>query len=110
MNMKRILGIAILVVGVVLLFVSNYIKGQVEEGKMKISDAEKKVGVANSLFSLSPVAKEITQGSMEGANRKIEAGKGDVAYYEKLAGQLKVGGYVLILAGAVVFLIGRKRH
>ena len=109
MNIKRILGIVILIAGVAMVFTSHYIMGQVAEGKMKISDAEEKVGTAKGLFSLSPVTKELSRGKLEEADSQIEAGKGEVAYYEKMAGQLQVGGYILIGIGIIVVIFGRKK-
>ena len=37
MNLKRIIGIVVCIAGVVLLFISNYIKNQVTEGKEQIA-------------------------------------------------------------------------
>jgi hypothetical protein len=106
MNSKRILGIIVLVVGVVLLFVSSNIKKQVAEGTLKVSSAEKSVSQANSLFSLSPATKQLSQGAMKGAEKKIAAGKEQIAYYSKLADELQMGGFVLVIAGIVIFVLG----
>lgn len=110
MNIKRILGVIILVAGIAMLFTSNYIMSQVEEGKVKIADAEQKVGTAKGLFSLSPVTKELSKGKLEEADSKIEAGKGEVAHYEKMAGQLQMGGYILLGIGIIVVIFGRKKR
>ena len=109
MNIKRILGIIILLAGVGMLVASNYIKVQVEEGKIKISEAEQKVGTARGLFSLSPVAEEFTKGKLDDADAQIAEGKGQVAYYGKMASQLHVGGYILIGIGIIFVIFGRKK-
>jgi hypothetical protein len=108
MNVKRILGIIVFIAGVVMLFVSSNIKKQIAEGTLKVNAAEKSVGQANSLFSLSPTAKQLTQGSMQGAQKKIAAGKKEIAYYAKLADELQIGGFVLIGAGILIFVLGRS--
>ena len=106
MNVKRIIGIIVVIVGVVLLFVSANIKKQVAEGTLKVTKAEKSVSTANSLFSLSPTAKQLTQGSMKSAEKKIKAGKEDIAYYSKLADELQMGGFILIGAGILIVVLG----
>ncbi len=109
MNVKRIIGIIVFVVGVVMLFVSANIKKQVSEGTLKVRSAEKSVGQANRLFSLSPAAKQLSQGSMRGAEKKIAAGKEQIAYYSKLADELQLGGFVLVAAGILIFVLGRHQ-
>ncbi|MGH2611532.1 MAG: hypothetical protein ACRDFB_00615 [Rhabdochlamydiaceae bacterium] len=106
MNVKRILGIIVFIAGVVMLFVSSNIKKQVAEGTLKVRSAEKTVNQANSLFSLSPATKQLTQGTMKGAQKKIAAGKEQIAHYSKLADELQVGGFVLICAGILIFVLG----
>lgn len=108
MNLKRIFGIVVLIIGVVMLFVSSNIKSQVAAGTLKVKSAEKSVNQANSLFSLSPATKELTKGSMQGAEKKIAAGKEQIAYYSKLANELQLGGFVLVAAGILVIILGKK--
>ncbi len=108
MNLKRVFGFIVLIIGVVMLFVSNNIKEQVAAGTLKVKSAEKTVNQANSLFSLSPTAKQLTEGSMQGAQKKIAAGKEQIAYYSKLADELQLGGFVLIGAGILIIILGRK--
>ncbi len=108
MNIKRIIAIIIFIAGVVMLFVSSNIKKQIAEGTLKVSAAEKTVGQANSLFSLSPTAQQMTKGSMDKANKKIAAGKKEIARYTKIAEELQIGGFVLIGAGILLFVLGHR--
>jgi hypothetical protein len=110
MNVKRILAIIIFIAGVVMLFVSSNIKKQIAEGTLKVAAAEKTVNQANSLFSLNPTTKQLTQGSVQKAQKKIAAGKQDIARYTKIADELQVGGFVLMGAGILIFVLGRKHH
>lgn len=107
MKVKRILAIIVFIAGVVMLFVSNNIKQQIEAGTLKVTQAEKAVGQANSLFSLSPTAQQLTKGSIDKANKKIAAGKKEIAYYSKVADELQMGGFILIGAGFLIFILGR---
>ncbi len=108
MNVKRIIGIIVVIAGIVMLFVSNNIKQQVAAGTLKVNSAEKSVNQANSLFSLNPTAKQLTQGVTKGAQKKIAASKAQIAYYSKLADELQIGGFVLIGAGILIVILGKS--
>lgn len=108
--MKRILGFIFIIAGVGALYVSNYITEQVEEGKEKISSAESQIERGNQLFSMTPVTKEVGKGLSSGAQKKIKAGKQEVAKYEAMAQNLKTGGYIAIGLGVLLVLLslGKK--
>jgi hypothetical protein len=106
MNLKRIIGIVICIGGIVLIFVSNYIKNQVESGKIQISSAESQVSQGKTLFGVNPVSKQVgNQVFFNSADSQIAAGKRDVAYYESLASQLQIAGIVAIAVGLGVIFI-----
>ncbi|MBS0615875.1 MAG: hypothetical protein JSR58_04920 [Verrucomicrobia bacterium] len=109
MSWKRILGIILVLGGVALLLVSNYIANQVEQGKEQISSAQKKVDQGNSLFSMSPYTKDVGEQITGSAQKKIDAGQQEVIQYETLAGQLKIGGIVVLVVGLLFVIFGRKR-
>lgn len=109
MSWKRILGFLVLIAGVGMMLVSNYILKQVGEGREKISDAESKVQQGESLFSLNPVSKQVGKGLTGSAKKKIAAGKEEVMKYEDLAGKLKIGGLVAAGLGVLLVLLGGKR-
>ncbi len=105
MNLKRIIGLSILIVGIVGFFTSDYIASQVLSGQAQIAAAQKKVNQANSLFSLHPLTKELGQGMTSSAQKKINEGKQEVAYYAEMAGWIKQGAVGFLIIGAVLFLI-----
>ena len=111
MNVRRGLGIAVAVCGVVLLFVSFYIRGQVAEGEEQISSAKQKVGTIDKLFSVTPETKQLGKGITDPAHKQIQEGEQQVSYYSQLSGKIQIGGIVLIIAGAVIiFYPTRKRR
>jgi hypothetical protein len=110
MRLLRILGVLFILVGIAALGGSMYISNQVAEGEVKIKKAESAVDKGNALFSLSPVTKELGQSITDSAGKKIEAGKQQIAQYTELAGQLKIGGIILIVIGAGLFLIRPKKR
>ena len=69
MTAKRIFGIVALVIGIVLVGFSSYIKSQVAQGKVKIDNAQKQVDQGSSLFSLSPATKEVGKGITDSAQK-----------------------------------------
>ncbi len=111
MTGKRILGIVILIGAVTMIYFSYYIKTRVNAGKGQISDAQKKVDTADSLFSLSPATKDFGKGLTGSAQKKIDEGQVQIDQYERLASFLQIGGIVLVVVGVGVILVGgRKRQ
>ena len=112
MKILRILGIVVVVAGVVCIFFSHYITNEVSEGKIKIEKGQKAVDKSNSLFSTSPYTKPIGKGVTSSAQKKINAGKEEVSYYEQLAETLQISGIVGIIVGAGVTIFsffGQKK-
>ena len=104
MKLTRATGILVFIIGVIMYFAANYIMNQVNEGKMKISSAEKQVNQASGLFSLNPYAKQVGQHVTGAAQEKINEGKQQVQHYEGVAATLHTGGIVAMVAGVVIFL------
>lgn len=96
--MKK-LGIVISIIGIICLGFSFYIKHRVDEGKQQIVSAQKKVDQGTSVFSLTPVTKEIGDGLSSPFQEKIDQGKQDVETYETLSNWLLGGGLILVIIG-----------
>lgn len=111
MKGKKIVGIIVIIVGVVLFGVSNYIQNQIGEGKEKIAAAQKKLDQGQSLFSVSPVTKELGKGVISSGQKKINAANRTVAYYQDLAQKLQIGGIALVVVGALFLFVvkGQKK-
>ena len=112
MKARKIIGIILFILGVIGYFFSDYIQKQVEEGKIKIAQAEKTVEQGNKIFSLNPVTKEIGKGLSKPAEKKIAQGKEDVQYYEGISSWLKIGGIIAGIVGIVLFFFsfGKKKR
>ncbi|MBX7066128.1 MAG: hypothetical protein K1X28_02745 [Parachlamydiales bacterium] len=109
MKGKSIFGIALIVIGAIMLFFSDYIAGQVAQGKLQIQSAQSQVDTADTLFKQSEYTKPVGKIFTGGAQRKIDEGQAQVDYYEGLSSKLKIFGIILIVAGAGVLFIGRKK-
>ena len=98
----------IVVAGVGMLFGSNYIMGEVGEGREKISKAQKKVDSGNSLFSVNPISKAVGKGLTGSAQKKIDAGSEEAARYEQMAQMLLYGGIGAIVVGVGIFFFSTR--
>jgi hypothetical protein len=107
---NKVLGIVILIIGLVMLGASFYIKNQVLQGRMQISSAQSKVDTGKSLFNMSPTTQPAGNMMFSGAQSQIDAGSAQADYYAQMANWLQIGGIVLIIVGAgIIFLSGRKK-
>jgi uncharacterized membrane protein len=109
MNIKRVLGALIIVAGIVLLYISNYITQQINQGQEEIASAKKKINQGEQLFSFNPVAKEVGKGLTSGAKKQIRAGEETIAHYTQVADWCQKGGIGLIVLGAIVVIFGRSK-
>jgi hypothetical protein len=107
--MKKVLGAILFLGGIAMILLSMYIKNQVVQGKLEVSDAQSKVDSGNSLFSLNPMAKEVGKTMTGSAQKKINAGQEQISMYEQRAQWLQMGGIALLVLGAGIFFIGGKR-
>ncbi|MES2344619.1 MAG: hypothetical protein V4494_01585 [Chlamydiota bacterium] len=102
MNRKKILGVVLLVVGFAMYLFSVYIMNEVGEGRDKISTSQSVVDAGKGLFSENPFGKAATDSAQE----KLDEGSEEASAYEKLAHVLHIGGAILIVVGAGVFILG----
>ncbi len=110
MQSKRILGILLIVIGGAMVLFSNYIAGQVAQGQAQIDSAQSQVNTTDTLFSGSEYTKPFGKALTGGAQKKIDAGQREVNYYSGLSGKVKVGGIILIVIGAAILFMGRKKR
>jgi hypothetical protein len=110
MKSKRLIGIILVLCGLSMIGLSLYIENEVAHGRIEISRGEAKLKNVDRLFSLSPTTKGIGKGISRSGEKQIKQGKKDVAYYTNLAHQLKIGGVVLLVIGAWVYFLGRKKR
>ena len=108
MNGKKSLGIALVVVGVVLVCFSNYIADQVTAGRAQIQNAQSKVDTVDSVFSMSKYTKPVGKEMTGSAQQQIDAGQADVEKYQTLAKNLKIGGLILIVVGVGLFFLAKR--
>lgn len=110
MNIRRIIGIVIILCGGALIGVSLYIDSQVAQGKELISSAQKKINKGNNIFSLNPITKEIGKQATGSAQKKINAANDTVAYYEDLSQKAMIGGIIIAIVGVgLTFYPQRKK-
>ena len=109
MKKKKPIGIALIVIGALMLIFSHYIAEQVATGQMQIQKGQSQVDTANSLFGASKYTKPLGKTFTGGAQKKIDAGQREVDHYEAMSNNLKIAGIILIVIGAGVLFIPTKR-
>lgn len=109
MNGRKILGIVVAIVGAICLVFSHYIAGQIAEGRLRIASGQRQVDTTNSLFNQSQYTKPIGGVFTGSGQERINAGNAQISYYESVENKLKIGGIVLIVIGAGIFFLWRKR-
>jgi hypothetical protein len=107
--MKKILGPLALIVGIIMILVSVYIKTQLEQGRALVGSAKEKVEAGKSLFSLSPYTKEVGKGITRGAERKIKEGEMEISKYGAISNFAMYSGIVLVIVGSVIFFLPKTR-
>ncbi|MGB7977827.1 MAG: hypothetical protein WCF19_01545 [Chlamydiales bacterium] len=110
MNTKRTIGVALIVIGAIMLLFSNYIADQVLSGKMRIASAQNQVDTVNSVFSMSKYTKPVGKQFTGSAQKQINAGQEDIDKYESMANNLKIGGVTLIVIGIAFVIFSRKKR
>ena len=109
MKVKLTIGIIILILGAGSIGCSLYIKNEVVEGKRQIASGQQKVDSARGLFSLTPETEAVGGALTGSAQRQIDQGRKDVAYYKRIAGWLMKLGIALGVIGLIVIFISFKK-
>ncbi len=106
---KRNLGIIMVVLGVVLILSSFYIKSRIIEGKKHIAEAEGKIQQGSKIFSLNPITKDVSKKLIEEVQKKIDELTKKVNFYNNLVLGFQIVGGIFIISGLVLIFIGRKK-
>lgn len=109
MDFRRILGTILILLGVAAILTSVYIDKEVEKGRGQISSAQNQVDQGKKVMGLVPNSKPIGNIITGSAQGKIDAGKRDVAKYEKISNQLFYVGIALVVIGFILVIIRKKR-
>ena len=108
MNKYRWFAVFFLIVSCGMFGFSYYIQAQIDQGRIKISDAEKKLNQTEGLFSLSPATQQLGSGIKRAGKEKIASAEEEIAYYQSMANSLLVGGCIFAALGIGCFFIRRK--
>jgi len=103
MRLKIIISIIILLSGLSLFGMANYITKQVAIGRGEVAEWQVQVNRANRIIDKSTEIQGLGNAITTPAQEKLNAGTKKANYYANLATRLKIGGIALILI-AVLFL------
>ncbi len=107
--MKKIFGFIFLLVGIISIFSSFYIKEQVSDGLKKISQVERQLDVGDKLLSLAPPVQDQVDGMTGSIQEKVQEGKEQVVFYSGLAKWLEIFGIGFLVVGAWFVFCCKKR-
>lgn len=110
MRSKKVLGIATLIIGVLLILASIYVKNEVIQGRGQISSAQSKLNLGKEVLSLNPYTKEVGKQAGAMGQKKIEEGTAEADKYEKIADGLMIAGIIVLILGAGVFFVSCCRR
>ena len=107
MKSKKILSVILIVLGICLYLVGNYISNEVAKGRGQIASAQQSVDAGSKFAPSGPVG-DLATGSIQ---RKIDEGKQEADKYQVLANWLHVSGVVVFIAGLgiLIFSFVRKK-
>lgn len=109
MNQRKMISLAVVLVGIAMILGSYYIKDQVAKGNLQVEEGQRTVDSVNSLFSGSKYTKPIGKTLTGSGQKKIDAGRVEVDKYTRIANQLQIGGIIVIAMGAAFFFFWKKR-
>ena len=109
MKTKCVIGTIIIILGIIAIGFSIYIKNEVEKGKAKIFSAQSTVYAGKSLFTLHPDTKPAEQIIADSAQSKIDWRKQEVVKNEMISNWLMGIGVVLLIIGVIIFLLGFRK-
>lgn len=112
MKWIKILGIGLIVMGIASFIGGNYISSQVNQGKRKVRKAQSGVDAVNSASSSDPALYFFSKAATGPIQKQINEGKRDIVYYQSLAKNLDIAGWVMLVIGVTgtvwAFYRGRR--
>lgn len=109
MNSKQIAGIVLFVLGIGMLITSHYIAGEVRSGNQEIEAGQQKIDATNKFFSVTVVTKPVGKGLTSSGQQRVNAGREESAYYDRVAEGLRIGGIAALIIGIGAFLFSRLK-
>jgi len=106
---KRILAIIVLIIGLVLLGISFYIKNEVNKGKKELSEAQEKIEKGKKILSFTPIPKEVSKGLQGMVKGKINAAVELIKKYSFIAWVIQSVAIAFIIIGLALFFFGRSK-
>lgn len=105
-----VIGIIVIVIALLMLMLSGYIRSQVSEGRGKIKNAQETVDQSKRLFSLTEPTEQVGDVLTDSAQNEIDAGRLKAEKYSKIATTLQFAGIFCVILGGVVIWIGMRRR
>lgn len=110
----RLAGLLVVVVGLALVFVGNYIQGRVERGQQQVDEGQEQINSSTQLFSLTPFTDWIGRGLSSRQQGEVNRGQEEVNHYAGVSYKFHKTGIIVSLVGVLVvglsFIRFPERH
>lgn len=106
---RKVWGVILIILGVILLSGSFYIKSQVKAGQKQVSQAESTTGFGDKILSLTPETKNLGDKLSSPIQDKVKEGKEQIAFYTNIANWLNILGIISIILGIGTLLGARRK-
>ena len=102
MKWFKIIGIIFIILGFSSFIGANYIRSQVDQGKKRVKKAQSNLNAVNSAASSNSTLYFFSKAATGPIQSQINEGKKDIVYFQSLAQNLDISGWVLVVIGAGV--------
>lgn len=102
---KRISGVILLVLGVLIIIFGNIISGQVEEGKKKIHKAQRGVNTIKDISKIHQTTEKIGKTITKPVQKKINKGRVQAKDYKILSTVMLIVGIVFSATGVILLIL-----
>lgn len=108
MSQRKIVGVLLLIVGVILIVASLHMKSLASMGEMRVSGGEERVSEENRPY-VRPLARERSREFSEQAEERIGEGEEMVNYYQQMGTWLQVGGIAFLIVGVGALFFKKRK-
>lgn len=106
MKSLRIIGIALILLGIVSYAFARYIDSEVAKGRKQIAEGQQTVDTINKFSGVTPYTEDVGEAITKDGQRQIDEGKMQANRYAKIAYSLYTIGIILFLVGIILVIIG----
>lgn len=106
---KRNLGIGLLILGIIFVLTSFYLKNRTIESKRQITEAQGNAKQGSQILSQNPITKDASSQLIENVQAKIDEVAKKAGHFETVSLWMKIGGGALVIISLVLIIFSKKK-